>query len=152
MKMSAHVVGRFALLVATVECIALAQADKHVPMSEPIFNETVTDIDGFDHDVEFELNALHLRARHGGAFIDETSFEIEWLVTHHLGFRLEPAFGTFVDGSSNRKWVVGGTAGASWKLIQDFRRDFYLQTELAARTSLGAEAIVAPGDSPLPSR
>jgi hypothetical protein len=113
-----------------------------VPLPEPIFAETVTDIDTTDSDVEVELSGLWLRANRGGASFAAAEIEAEWMVMGALGFRLEGRLATL--GAP-----VGGTAGVSWKLLRDFRRDVYVQVEAVAHT-LDRNFINEPGDSGAP--
>ncbi len=116
----------------------------HVPLPEPIFTETVTDLDGVDRDVEWELNASHLRAVTGAAYGSTIEAEAEWLLTSYLGFRLETQL-ALVSGD----FRVAGTAGASWKLLRDLEHDWYAQLELVMHT-LHDDPIVDPGLSPYP--
>ena len=140
------------LLVATRE----ARADddpKHPPMPEPIFTETVTDLDGDEAgELEFELNASTLRARRGGAYLHQGSLEVEWLATRRLGFRFEPLASRGRDpGALGGKTEVGVSAGVSWKLMQDFAHDFHLQLEALGRAPWDQTSIIAqPGDPELP--
>ena len=112
------------------------------PLPEPIFAETVTDIDTVDADVEVELSALSLRALRGGASFVSAEVEAEWLVASMLGFRLEGRLAT-------PGVLVGGTAGVSWKLLRDFERDVYAQIEAVAHT-LDRNDVIEPGESPSP--
>jgi hypothetical protein len=113
-----------------------------IPLPEPIFTETVSDIDATDNDVEVELSAMSLRALRGGASFASAEIEAEWMVMGALGFRLEGRLAT-------PGVLVGGTAGVSWKLLRDFRRDVYLQVEAVAHT-LDRNDIVDPGESASP--
>lgn len=122
------------------------------PMPEPLFTETATDIDAREPwECEYELNAIHLRARRGGAYALEGSLELECLVTRRLGVRVEPGYGRRVDvAGAVMQSEAGVSAAASWKVLQDFKRDFHLQLETAARVPWSTTAIVTPGDSALP--
>ncbi len=117
-------------------------------MPEPILGETVTDIDGREAgEVEWELNGSDFRARRGGAYALDTSAEIEWLVTRHLGLRLEPTLSRdAVDGTSETG--LGASGGASWKLVHDFVHDFHLQAEVLARLPWDGTGtpVIQPGD------
>ena len=124
----------------------------HVPMPEPIFTETVTDLDGDDAgEVEIEANLSLFRARRGGAYDWTTSAEIEWLATRRLGLRLEPVFARarneFPGTPANELSLSGGM---SWKLWQDFERDAHLQIELLGRIPFDESQTVQPGDPALP--
>jgi hypothetical protein len=125
-------------------------ARPHVPLPEPIFTETVTDIDGNEAgEIEFEANASDFRARRGGAYALDTSIEAEWIVHPRLGLRIEPSFGWDRDAlSANGQLGVG--AGAALKLLQDFEHDFFLHLELYARLPWDESPIVQPGDPALP--
>ncbi len=130
----------FAFALASAR--ARAEQPLRIPLPEPIFTETVTDIDGVDSDVEVELNGEVLRALRGGGSSLSAEVEAEWLLLRKIGFRLEGHIGSLDDA------VVGGSAGLSWKLLQDFVHDRYLQAEIVSHT-LERSAIVAPGESPL---
>ena len=113
-----------------------------VPLPEPIFTETVSDIDATEGDVEVELSALSLRSLRGGASFASAEIEAEWMVMGALGFRLEGRLAT-------PGVPVGGAAGVSWKLLRDFQRDVYAQVEATAHT-LDRNAVIEPGESPSP--
>ena len=113
-----------------------------VPLPEPIFAETVSDIDAVENDVEVELSALSLRALRGDASFVSAELEAEWLVASTLGFRLEARL-------ASPGVLVGGAGGVSWKLLRDFRRDVYAQIEAVAHT-LDRNDVIEPGESPSP--
>jgi hypothetical protein len=119
-------------------------------MPEPILGESVTDIDGA-HAGELEVSGAggSLRSRTGGGVLALATLEAEWLVTSHLGLRIEPGV-VHVEGEpgSQDEWGVGGTA--SWKLVRDFEDDFYLQGEIGAETAEQQGTFVTPDRSALP--
>jgi hypothetical protein len=121
-------------------------------MPEPLFTETITDLDGYDAgDVEFEVNGSDFRALRGGAVTWQTGPEAEWLVTRQLGIRLEPVVAEGRDsGQTALRTTWGAGGGVSWKLIQDYRHDFHLQTEITARAPWDVTPTTDPGESPLP--
>ncbi len=121
-------------------------------MPEPIFTETVTDLDGYDvGEWEFEANVVDFRALRGGALSLQTSAEAEWLVSRHLGIRVEPfAGGGRDDGATSLRTTYGASAGVSWKLVQDRLHDFHAQAEAVARLPWDTVTTVDPGESPLP--
>lgn len=113
-----------------------------VPLPEPIFAETVSDIDATENDVEVEISALSLRALRGPASFASAEIEAEWMVMGALGFRLEGRLAT-------PGVPVGGAVGVSWKLLRDFDRDVYAQVEAVAHT-LDRNGVIEPGESPSP--
>jgi hypothetical protein len=120
-------------------------------MPEPILNETTTDVDGTEPgEVEIEGNSSILRARSGQAFDLELSAELEVLVTHHLGVKLEP----FFEREAGTQGALTNSAGIegslSWKLLQDFAHDFHVQGEASGRVPTDVSTVVQPGESPLP--
>jgi hypothetical protein len=124
----------------------------HVPLPEPIFTETVTDIDGDEAgEVEFEANGSILRSRRGGAYGLDASLEAEWIVHRRLGVRFEPTFSLDrAGGVSASSAAFGASAGAALKIVQDFERQFFLHAEVLARLPWDESAIVQPGDPALP--
>lgn len=139
-----------AMCAATAAFATNARAEE-APLPEPILSETVTDIDGDEAgEYELELNAASFRARRGGAYELQTSIEFEWLVTRHLGIRLEPAFGRTRLGPSAPTNEVGGSAGLSWKLLQNYAKSFHLQAEVLGRLPWEETAAVQPGDPASP--
>jgi hypothetical protein len=121
-------------------------------MPEPIFTETVTDLDGYDvGEWEFEANGFDFRALRGGALSLQTSAEAEWLVTRHLGVRLEPFVASSREGgTASLRTTYGAGAGVSWKLVQDRLHDFHVQAESNVRAPWDVVTMVDPGESPLP--
>jgi hypothetical protein len=121
-------------------------------MPEPIFSETVTDLDGADAgELEVEGNGSMFRSRVGGGYAFDTSLQVEWLATRHLGLRLEPTFAASRDSGTLTKSVdVGVSGGISWKLLQAFKEDFHLQAEVLGRLPWDESPIVEPGDPALP--
>jgi hypothetical protein len=145
------------VVLAIVLLSANGRADDGVdgkgpPMPEPIFTETVTDIDGYEPgEVEIEVNGTNLRATEGGAYVLAGGFEAEWLLTRHLGVRGECSLTRTVETpGARRQTLLGGGAALSWKLLHDFEHDFHLQAEAGARLPWDTEATVAPGDSAVP--
>ena len=122
------------------------------PLPEPLFTETVTDIDGNEAgEIEFEANGALLRARRGGAFAIDTSLEAEWIVLPRLGLRVEPTFALDrVNGTSASATEFGGSAGAALKVVQDFEHHFFLHAEVLARLPWDESSIVQPGDPARP--
>jgi hypothetical protein len=119
------------------------------PIPEPILVETITDIDAHRAgEVEYELNTLYMRSREGGAYELEGGPEVEWLATDRLGTILE-VFGSRDATGAPPTNHVGVTAGLSWKLLHDFRRDFHLQAEIWGRYPFELETN-DPGEQALP--
>jgi hypothetical protein len=115
------------------------------PIPEPIFAETVTDIDGTEAgEVEVEANGSNFASLSGGHRSLDGSVEVEWLATRRLGLRVEPMLAR--DGSLG----AGASGGLSWKLFQDFSHDFHLQLELLARAPWSDAEVVQPGDPDQP--
>ena len=82
-----------ALVVAVVVMTSEAHADETIPhrppLAEPIFTESVTDIDGYEPgEVEFDINGSESIARRKGSRLLQSSFEIEWKVWSRLGVLL----------------------------------------------------------------
>jgi hypothetical protein len=127
-------------------------AEPRAPVPEPLLSETVTDIDGSDTgEFELELNASELRSLSGGAFEDQASVEGEWLVTRRLGLRLEPVVSRGLEGrGAAANDAVKGGAGISWKVLQDFERDLYVQAEATGRVPLETSLVTDAGESALP--
>jgi hypothetical protein len=124
--------------------------DLRPPMPEPIFSETVTDLDGTEAgEIEFEANGSVFRARRGGAYALDASVEAEWLATRRLGFRIEPTVSRDVS-TVDSGTAVGASGGVSWKLVRDPAHDFHVQAEVVARLPWDESAIVQPGDPALP--
>lgn len=94
--------------------------------------------------MELEANGSNMASLRGGHRSLDASVEVEWLATRRLGLRLEPTVSR--DGE-----VEGGvSAGASWKLVQDFEHDFHLQLELLGRLPWTDTEIIQPGDPDQP--
>jgi len=129
---------RSALFTALVLATKVAHAEEPIarpPLAEPIFTETVTDIDGFEPgEVEFDVNGAESVARCGGARLVQTSIEVEWKIWSRLGVRLQPSFASSREplaASSEKKLGFRGAAG--WNLIHDFEHEFHLQIEAGGR-------------------
>jgi hypothetical protein len=121
------------------------------PMPEPVLQETTTDIDGAEPgEVEIEANGSFLRSRQGGAFVGQLSLELEGQLTRRLGAKVEPFFERSAGAGDPARSSGGLGAGLSWKLVQDFARDFYMQAEAAGVVPAETSSFVEPGESPLP--
>jgi hypothetical protein len=121
------------------------------PLPEPIFAETVTDIDGADPgEIELEGNGSVLRARRGGAYALDTSLELEWLLTRRFGLRLEPTLSRDDGTLAPAQNAFGVSGGASFKLLRDVPRELYADVEVLARYPWEETPIVQPGDPALP--
>lgn len=124
------------------------------PMPEPIFTESVTDLDGYEvGEVEFDVNGAELRARHGGARLVQTSVEAEWKVWSRLGLRLEPSFSsTWASLASPPSSRFGLRGAVGWALVHDFEHDFHLQVEAGGRLLEDVPPMfeVQPGESVAP--
>jgi hypothetical protein len=143
----------FALQLASIgRAFGEEKPPEHAPLPEPLFNETMTDIDGDEPgEVELEANAFRRRALRRTAYAMQGTVEVEWLATRHLGLFVEPVFSQWLDVSGARAHDrLGLNAGASWKLLQDFQHAFHLQAELGARYPLDPSLTTDPGDSALP--
>lgn len=124
------------------------------PLAEPIFTETVTDIDGYEPgEVELDVNGSESVARRGGARLYQTSVEVEWKVWKRLGLRLEPSFASAREevGTSAGK-NFGFRAAGGWSLLHDFAHDFHLQIEAGGRfiDDTPAGYKTQAGEAPLP--
>jgi hypothetical protein len=135
----------FLLLLLAVEA-----PPERPPIPEPIFVETITDIDAPEAgEIELEFNSSYIRSRRGGAYELEVGPEIEWLATSRLGTMLELFGGREAAvgaPSSNR---FGGSIGLSWKLLHAFEHDFHIQAEVKGRYPTDL-ATADPAESPLP--
>jgi hypothetical protein len=144
----------FIALRCTSAASALAQDEppRPPPMPEPLFNETMTDVDSDEPgEIEFELNAFRWQALQGDAYAMEGSLEFEWLITRHLGVFIEPFFTQTLDaGGNDIDRALAVSAGTSWKLVHDTAHDFYMQAELGGRYPLDATQSTDPGESALP--
>jgi hypothetical protein len=124
-------------------------AGSEEPLPEPLINETTTDIDGTEAgEAEFEGNGIWLRARRGGATSLDTSLEVEWLILRRLGLRLEPSLERDKDGRSATSFGVGG--GLSWKLLQDFERQVFVDVEARGRWPFTRETYLRIDEPELP--
>jgi hypothetical protein len=137
--------------ISTGSAFAQDDATHRQPMPEPLLAETITDIEGREAgELELELNGLNWRALRGGAQKWQASLEGEFLVTGHLGLRLEALYQRAAPVDADGARPLGVNAGASWKLLQDFRHDLHLQAEVGFRYPSDAANAVEPGESPLP--
>jgi hypothetical protein len=143
---------KLAMAVAVVLWTTPAKGDDvRDPLPEPVLQETTTDIDGDDPgEVEVEATGSMLRSRKGGAFDGELSLEIEALLTRRLGAKVEPFFERTAIAGDAAQSSAGMGAGASWKIVQDFAHDFYVQAEAAGVIPAETSSFVQPGESPLP--
>jgi hypothetical protein len=146
----------FMLLFACAARSTSASADDNdqhrPPMPEPLFNETMTDIDSTDAgEFELELNGSRFQSLRRGAYAMQATLEGEWLVFSRLGLFIEPGFSRSLDSTSAESHNLFGIAGGiSWKLLQDFQHNFHLQVELGGRYRLDPSAATDPGESSLP--
>lgn len=158
MSRAMRFVHKAALLAASATWCGLAAASDDTPhrppLAEPLFTETVTDIDGYEPgEVEFDVNGSEAIARRNGARLLQTSVEVEWKVWSRLGVRLEPSFTSAraeLGMTSDNAFGFRGAAG--WNLIHDFANDFHLQVECGGRfvDDTPAAFRMQPGESPLP--
>jgi hypothetical protein len=145
-----------ATLVLIFTAIGSTRADeteqpKRPPLPEPIFTETVTDLDGDEAgEVEVEVNGSNVRARRGPASELSSTVELEWLVTRRLGLRLEPSYSRARDDLGIVRRGFGLSGGASWKLHQDFDHDFHSQLEMGGRWPWDDHKTAQAGESALP--
>ena len=137
------------LLVVAWSASAHAEEQPTRPaFAEPIVTESVTDLDGREAgELEVELNGSTFRALRGGSWDRVASLEIEWLVTRKLGLRLEPSYAASTGPGSDG---FGGSAAASWKLVNDYENDRHLQAEVEGRYPWDAGTTITPGDPGLP--
>ncbi len=152
MRRFAFVCGSYVLASLLVGRTAHGADPAERPLPEPLFTETVTDLDGEEAgEAEAELNASVVRARRGGGVVSTESVEVEWLVTRRLGLRLEP-FRSSSDpsGAAPSTSTYGANGALSWKLVRDPDRAFYAQAELSGRLPWDASSVLSPGDSTLP--
>lgn len=145
--------GAAAVLLASAAAAGAAAADDapRTPVPEPIFGESVTDIDGIEAgELEVSGDAAELRSRRGGAQLQVAGVEAEWLATSRLGLRAEPSL-VRADGpgfASRTDLGVGTTA--SWKLVRDLADEFYMQMELSAEWPPRADGYSSPDQPGLP--
>ena len=127
--------------------VARAAAAESVPLHEPIFTETVTDIDAEDGgELEMELNLSSYAARRGAEAQRRSSVELEYRAIRQLGFLLEPAVEQSREGATSR-YRYDLDTGAALGLLHE--GSFYLQLESGLRIgSSGRTEMV--GDSGLP--
>jgi hypothetical protein len=144
-------------LLALVAALAALSCGHRVcaqgaPLPEPLFNETITDVEGDEvGEFELEINLLGMRALHRGGYELQTSAEIELLVLPRLGLLIEPGVSRGVErAGAGADYLFGVNAGASWKLIQDVQHAFHLQAELTARLPFDVSRASEPGESALP--
>jgi hypothetical protein len=138
-------------LLSRVPAVLADDESPRPPMSEPILEETTTDIDGTEPgEREIEVNVSLLRSRRGGAFDLQLSPELEVLVLRRLGVKVEPFFERGAQAGSPPGNSAGIGAGVSWKLLQDFEHDFHLQAEASGVYPADTSTFVQPGESPLP--
>jgi hypothetical protein len=121
-------------------------------MPEPLFNETMTDVDSDEAgEFELELNGSRFQSLRRGAYAMQASLEGEWLAFRRLGLFVEPGFTQSLDSTGAESHnLLGINGGISWKLIQDFQHDFHLQAELGGRYRLDPSVATDPGESALP--
>jgi hypothetical protein len=120
-------------------------------MPEPIFSETVTDIDATEAgELELSADSSELRSRRAGSQLFLAGVEAEWLATSHLGLRAEPEFARTAgpDFDSHTDFGVGTTL--SWKLVTDVVHDFFMQAEAGAELPPRSERYPSPDQAGLP--
>lgn len=143
-----------AILLASVGGSASARAEEplHRPLAEPVFTESVTDIDGDPGEVEYEANLAKVAARKGGASAAFTSLEVEWRALENLGLRLEPSYTRLVDtGGTSAHGVFGVNGGIGIGLLHDLTHDLHLQAELLGRsTESDGASVFEPESTVLP--
>jgi hypothetical protein len=129
-----------------------ARADPaRLPVPEPIFGESVTDIDGLERgELEVSSDAGELRARRGGAALQLAGVEAEWLATRRLGLRVEPSLVRADDGPGASHTDAGVGTSLAWKLVHDPVDDFYMQLEASAEWPRRAEGYSPPDEAGLP--
>ncbi len=120
-------------------------------MPEPIFSESVTDIDATEAgELELSADSSELRSRRAGSQLFLAGVEAEWAATSHLGLRAEPEIARTEgpDFGSHRDFGVGTTV--SWKLVTDVVHDFYMQAEAGAELPPRSERYPSPDQAGLP--
>ncbi|MFI5300661.1 MAG: hypothetical protein ACHREM_21475 [Polyangiales bacterium] len=140
------------LLLLALDARAGDATEPRRPLPEPLFTETVTDVDGDEPgEIEFEINGAEWRSRRGGYGTYQATIEAEMLITSRLGVRVEPYVSADRElGDAAYRHQAGVNVGLSWKLMRDFERDVYLQAEVSGRYPFDANALVEPGEPALP--
>ncbi len=140
------------VLTALLPAGAASAADPpRSPIPEPIFSETVTDIDGIESgELEVSADAGELRSRHGGGILQVAGLEAEWLALSHLGLRLEPSIVHSGGAGLASSTDAGIGTTAAWKLVRDYEDDFYLQLEAGAEWPVRSEPFSPPDQPGLP--
>lgn len=130
---------------------AAADEARRAPIPEPIFGESVTDIDGFEvGEIEVDADAAELRSRRGGGQLQLASVEAEWLVLRRLGLRVEPTLVHAAGAGADPRTEASVGTTVAWKLVQDVARDLYVQAELGADWPPRGDALPSPDESGLP--
>ncbi len=127
-----------------------ALADDELPgMPEPIFNETVTDLDSRQAgELEIATNLETLHALRGGGHHGLVGLEAEWRLLRSLGVQLEGAYPFSFPGDSVHPLDLQAALGLG--LWHDWERGLHLQAEFSARGG-GADRLDAqPGEFALP--
>lgn len=125
----------------------IARPAAATPLHEPIFTETVTDIDAEDGgELEMELNLSSYAARRGAQAQRRSSVEIEYRAVRQIGFLLEPAVEQAREGGPSR-YRYDLDTGAALGLLHE--GSFHLQLESGVRIGSSGRAEMV-GDSALP--
>gem|GEM_PF-1552206 len=126
--------------------------DERPPLPEPIFTESVTDLDAHEeHELEVEANLGRYAARRGGASYAFGSLEVEYRATPWLGLLIEPGIDRSREAGGAEPRTRGGvSAGAALGLFHDFPRDLHLQLEVTGRLPASEDGYAA-GDAALPA-
>lgn len=125
------------------------------PLPEPIFTETVTNLDGPVGEYQLETKASEWRALRGGAQAFTTSLQGEWILSERFGARIEPAIERGLAADAARageapRMAGGLTSSVCWKLVRDFAREAFLQAEGRVRLPWGTLPAIVPGEPMLP--
>jgi hypothetical protein len=145
--------GIAAFLVGCLTARAGRAADpvRRPPMPEPILGESVTDIDGIEAgELEVSADAGRLRSRRQGSQLTLAGAEVEWLVTHRLGLRIEPQTVRTEGSGIGPHDDFDVAAAVCWKLVRDLTDDFYLQAEAGGQLPWQASAYPTPDQAGLP--
>jgi hypothetical protein len=135
---------------------ALAARHAHAgetTLAEPIIEENITDVDGTEiGTLEFDVTGAALASRASRTGLYRSSLEAEWRPLDRLGLGAELATNGTLDGASPLSpsaFVPRGAA--SYVVLRDRERVFYLQAETSYRHAFGDEAILHdPTESALP--
>ena len=124
----------------------VAAADS-TPLHEPIFTETVTDIDAEDGgELEMELNVSSYAARRGSGAQRRSRVEIEYRATRAFGFLLEPGVEQSREGTTT-SYRYDLDTGVALGLLHE--GGFHLQLESGVRIGRSGRTETI-GDAGLP--